>query len=100
VANRLLKRVRDYAQVRADNRISHEVAREALRLFEIDDDGSGPDGSPHLCPPCTGYLAVGRLGVDSLSAVVGEEAATIEDVYEPFLLQLGSSCSERLEAAV
>lgn len=88
VANRLLKRVRDYAQVRANNRISHGVAREALSLFEIDDNGLDPMDR-RILHTIHQVFGGGPVGVDSLSAVIGEEAATIEDVYEPFLLQLG-----------
>ncbi|HHY14438.1 MAG TPA: Holliday junction branch migration DNA helicase RuvB [Firmicutes bacterium] len=88
VANRLLKRVRDYAQVRADNFISLQVAQEALTLFEID-----ANGLDHLDRRI--LLTVqrvfdgGPVGVESLAAAIGEEANTIEDVYEPFLIQLG-----------
>lgn len=88
VANRLLKRVRDFAQVRADNRITHEVAKAALRLFEIDDDGLD-QMDRRILFTIYKVFGGGPVGVDSLSAIVGEEAATIEDVYEPFLLQLG-----------
>ena len=88
VANRLLKRVRDYAQVRADNRISHEVAKAALSLFEIDDNGLD-QMDRRILFTIYKVFGGGPVGVDSLSAVIGEESATIEDVYEPFLLQLG-----------
>ena len=82
VANRLLKRVRDYAQVRADNRISHEVAKAALSLFEI--DGNGLDQMDRrILFTIHKVFGGGPVGVDSLSAAIGEEAATIEDVYEP-----------------
>lgn len=88
VANRLLKRVRDYAQVKADNRISQAVATEALGLFEID-----ANGLDHLdrriLLTIQRVFGGGPVGVESLGAAIGEEANTIEDVYEPFLLQLG-----------
>lgn len=88
VANRLLKRVRDYAQVRADNCITHQVAQEALALFEID-----PNGLDHLDRRILSTIyrvfAGGPVGVESLAAAIGEEANTIEDVYEPYLMQLG-----------
>lgn len=88
VANRLLKRVRDYAQVRADNCITHEVAQEALALFEID-----ANGLDHLdrriLLTIQRVFGGGPVGVESLAAAIGEEANTIEDVYEPFLMQLG-----------
>lgn len=88
VANRLLKRVRDYAQVKANNRISHAVAKAALSLFEIDDDGLD-QMDRRILYTIFKVFGGGPVGVESLSAVIGEEAATIEDVYEPFLLQLG-----------
>jgi len=88
VANRLLKRVRDYAQVRADNRISHAVAQEALGMFDIDSNGLDPMDR-RILHTIHMVFGGGPVGVDSLAAVIGEEAATIEDVYEPFLLQLG-----------
>lgn len=88
VANRLLKRVRDYAQVRADNCITHQVAQEALALFEID-----PNGLDHLdrriLATINRVFGGGPVGVESLAAAIGEEANTIEDVYEPYLMQLG-----------
>ncbi|NLL47750.1 MAG: Holliday junction branch migration DNA helicase RuvB, partial [Firmicutes bacterium] len=88
VANRLLKRVRDYAQVRADNHISHEVARQALQLFEIDDNGLD-HLDRRILQTIQRVFGGGPVGVESLAAAIGEESNTIEDVYEPFLLQLG-----------
>ena len=88
VANRLLKRVRDYAQVRADNHISHEVARQALQLFEIDDNGLD-HLDRRILQTIQRVFGGGPVGVESLAAAIGEESKTIEDVYEPFLLQLG-----------
>jgi Holliday junction DNA helicase RuvB len=88
VANRLLKRVRDYAQVRADNRITHEVATEALSLFEIDDNGLD-HLDRRILQTIQRVFGGGPVGIESLAAAIGEEADTIEDVYEPFLLQLG-----------
>ncbi len=88
VANRLLKRVRDYAQVRADNHISHGVATEALGLFEIDDNGLD-HLDRRILLTIQRVFGGGPVGVESLAAAIGEEANTIEDVYEPFLLQLG-----------
>lgn len=88
VANRLLKRVRDYAQVKADNFISLQVAQEALAMFEID-----VNGLDHLdrriLLTIEKVFEGGPVGVESLAATIGEEANTIEDVYEPFLMQLG-----------
>ena len=88
VANRLLKRVREYAQVRADNHISHEVARQALQLFEIDDNGLD-HLDRRILQTIQRVFGGGPVGVESLAAAIGEESNTIEDVYEPFLLQLG-----------
>jgi Holliday junction DNA helicase RuvB len=88
VANRLLKRVRDYAQVRANNCVTHQVAQEALALFEID-----ANGLDHLdrriLLTIQKVFGGGPVGVESLAAAIGEEANTIEDVYEPYLMQLG-----------
>lgn len=88
VANRLLKRVRDYAQVRADNHISHGVAKEALGLFDIDENGLD-HLDRRILVTIQRVFGGGPVGVESLAAAIGEEANTIEDVYEPFLLQLG-----------
>jgi len=88
VANRLLKRVRDYAQVRADNHISHEVASEALHLFDVDENGLD-HLDRRILQTIQRVFGGGPVGVESLAAAIGEEANTIEDVYEPFLLQLG-----------
>jgi len=88
VANRLLKRVRDYAQVRADNYITHGVAMEALQLFEIDENGLD-HLDRRILQTIQRVFGGGPVGVESLAAAIGEEANTIEDVYEPFLLQLG-----------
>lgn len=88
VANRLLKRVRDYAQVRADGLISGVVAVEALHFFEVD-----PLGLDHidrrLLTVIIEKFAGGPVGLDTISAAIGEEAGTVEDVYEPYLMQLG-----------
>ena len=88
VANRLLKRVRDYAQVKADNFISCEVAQEALAMFEIDSNGLD-HLDRRILTTIWRVFAGGPVGVETLAAAVGEEANTIEDVYEPFLMQLG-----------
>ncbi len=88
VANRLLKRVRDYAQVRADGRITLAVAEEALSSFEV--DLLGLDNTDRkLLLTIIQKFGGGPVGIDTLSAATGEEPDTIEDVYEPFLLQLG-----------
>lgn len=88
VANRLLKRVRDYAQVRADNIIDARIAREALRLLEIDAMGLDRTDRQLLLTLVDNYGG-GPVGVDTLAASISEEPETIEDVYEPYLMQIG-----------
>jgi len=88
IANRLLKRVRDYAQVRADGIISREVADEALKLLEIDNIGLDSIDAKMLLT-IVNKFGGGPVGLDTLAASIGEEASTIEDVYEPYLLQIG-----------
>ena len=88
IANRMLKRVRDYAQVRAGGHISREIAREALVLLEVDELGLDKvDRNVLSC--MMDKFAGGPVGLDTLAATTGEDAVTIEDVYEPFLMQLG-----------
>lgn len=88
IANRLLKRVRDYAQVRADGRITAEVADTALRMLEVDE--LGLDGFDRkLLRIVIEKYGGGPVGVETLAAATSEERDTIEDVYEPYLLQLG-----------
>jgi Holliday junction DNA helicase RuvB len=88
VANRLLKRVRDFAQVRADNRIDGEVARAALQMLEIDALGLD-EVDRRLLRVLIEKFGGGPVGVETLSASIAEEPETIEDIYEPFLMQLG-----------
>ncbi len=88
IANRMLKRVRDYAQVRGGGRISREIAREALELLEVDE--LGLDRVDRNVLGCMmDKFAGGPVGLDTLAATTGEDAVTIEDVYEPYLMQLG-----------
>ena len=88
VANRLLRRIRDYAQVRADGRISGEVAGQALALLEV--DSMGLDEIDHrVLRTIVEKFDGGPVGLETIAASVGEEADTIMDVYEPFLMQLG-----------
>ena len=88
IANRMLKRVRDYAQVRAGGHISREIAREALTLLEVDE--LGLDKVDRNILSCMmDKFGGGPVGLDTLSAMTGEDATTIEDVYEPYLMQLG-----------
>jgi Holliday junction DNA helicase RuvB len=88
VANRLLRRVRDYAQVRADGVITQEVAREALAMLEVDDLGLD-DIDRRVIETIIIKFSGGPVGVDTIAASISEEADTIMDVYEPYLLQLG-----------
>jgi holliday junction DNA helicase RuvB len=88
VANRLLRRVRDFAEVRGDGRITGDVARGGLELFEVDSRGLDKVDVAILSTLVTKF-AGGPVGLSTLAASVGEETETIEDVYEPYLLQLG-----------
>ena len=88
IANRLLRRVRDYAQVRADGRVTREVARDALRLLDVDEAGFDKMDRALLLAIIDKF-AGGPVGLDTLAAAIGEERDTIEDVYEPFLIQEG-----------
>ncbi len=88
VANRLLKRVRDFAQVKYDGRITGEVAREALARLEVDELGLD-QVDRKLLSAIIHRFDGGPVGLDSIAAATSEEADTIMDVYEPFLLQLG-----------
>lgn len=88
VANRLLKRARDYAQVKADNVITRQVAQEALALLQV--DAIGLDSIDHMVlRAIVEKFDGGPVGLETLSASISEEAETIEEVYEPYLLQLG-----------
>jgi len=88
VANRWLKRVRDYAQVRHDGNVTLLVAREALAALEVDDAGLD-DRDRSLLRAITDKFGGGPVGLETLAAAVSEDAETIEDVYEPYLLQEG-----------
>ena len=88
IANRLLKRVRDIAQVRYDGVITEEVARTALERFGIDELGLDDFDRKMLTTIIKNY-AGGPVGLDTLAAALGEEAITVEDVYEPYLMQIG-----------
>jgi Holliday junction DNA helicase RuvB len=88
IAHRLLKRVRDYAEVRADGRVSFDTARDALALFEVDELGLDKVDRAILAALCRTFA--GRpVGLGTLAVAVGEAPETVEDVYEPFLLQCG-----------
>ena len=88
IANRLLKRVRDYAQVRADGHITAEVARDSLNMQDVDALGLDRIDRAVLFAMVEKFGG-GPVGLDTLAAVTGEDAVTIEDVYEPYLMQLG-----------
>ena len=88
VANRLLRRVRDYAEVRADGRISTDVANRALELLQVDQHGFD-DMDRRLLLTIIEKFAGGPVGVGSLAAALSEERDAIEDIYEPFLIQIG-----------
>jgi holliday junction DNA helicase RuvB len=88
VANRLLRRVRDYAQVRANGHISVEVAHRALSLLEVDEHGFD-EIDRRLLRTVIEKFSGGPVGVASLAAAMSEERDAIEDIYEPFLIQIG-----------
>jgi len=88
VANRLLRRVRDFAQVHGDGRITREVADHALRQMEVDQEGLDVMDRKILRVILEKFQG-GPVGVETISASISEERDTIEDVYEPFLLQQG-----------
>ena len=88
IANRLLRRVRDFALIKADGVVTLVVTREALRLLEVDERGLDEMDRRLLDALITKYQG-GPVGLGTLAVVVGEEAATLEDVYEPFLIQEG-----------
>lgn len=88
IANRLLRRVRDVAQIDFDGVITSEVAMSALARFEIDELGLDDFDRRMLMTIITNYGG-GPVGLDTLAAAVGEESITIEDVYEPYLMQIG-----------
>jgi Holliday junction DNA helicase RuvB len=88
VANRLLRRVRDYAQVRADGRATLEVTRAALKMLDVDELGLEPLDRRLLETMITKF-AGGPVGVDTIATSLSEERETIEDVHEPYLIQVG-----------
>ena len=88
IANRMLRRVRDFAQVVADGTITREVADHALQALEIDQLGLDPIDRRMMRAIIENYVG-GPVGLETLAATIGEEAVTLEDVYEPYLMQLG-----------
>ena len=88
IANRLLKRVRDYASVLGDGKVTEEIAKIALEKLEIDDLGLDNIDRKILKTIIINYGG-GPVGIETLSSTIGEEVETIEDVYEPYLMQMG-----------
>jgi len=88
IANRLLRRVRDFAEVRHDGAITDEIAREGLRLFGVDDLGLDKVDRAILAAMCEQFHG-GPVGLSTVAISVGEQPDTVEDVYEPFLIQQG-----------
>ena len=88
ISNNLLRRVRDYAQIKADGHINREVAAAALKMLDIDEDGLD-EMDKRILETVMHRFSGGPVGLSSLAVSVGEEADTIEEVYEPFLIQEG-----------
>ncbi len=88
IANRLLKRVRDISQVKGESEITLETTREALQMLQVDAAGLDHIDHKYLLAMMDGFNG-GPVGLDTIAATIGEESQTIEDVYEPFLLQTG-----------
>ncbi|AZK48973.1 Holliday junction branch migration DNA helicase RuvB [Paenibacillus lentus] len=88
IANRLLKRVRDFAQVRGDGHITSDIAKDALQMLQVDPMGLDLIDHKMLRAMITNFRG-GPVGLDTIAATIGEESQTIEDVYEPYLLQIG-----------
>ena len=88
IANRLLRRIRDYAQVRADGRIVNDVAQAALKLLEVDEHGFD-EVDRKLLRTIIDKFGGGPVGLNTIAAAISEEKDAIEDIYEPFLIQIG-----------
>ena len=88
IANRMLRRVRDFAQVKGNGTITREMADHALQALEIDYLGLDPVDRRMLRAIIENYGG-GPVGLDTLAATIGEESVTLEDMYEPYLMQLG-----------
>ena len=88
IANRLLKRVRDFADVNADGIIDVPTAEAALKMLEIDELGLDP-GDRNMLTLMIEKYNVRPVGLNTIAALTGDEASTIEDFYEPYLMQLG-----------
>jgi Holliday junction DNA helicase RuvB len=88
IANRLLKRVRDFAQVKGDGKINLQISQYALGMLEIDELGLD-NVDRRMMETIINVYNGGPVGLETLSATIGEEAVTLEDVYEPYLMQIG-----------
>ena len=88
IANRLLKRVRDYAQVKGSGKVTLELARQALKLMDVDDKGLD-FVDRRMLEALIKNFGGGPVGAETLATSIGEEVATVEDVYEPYLIRLG-----------
>jgi len=88
IANRLLRRIRDFAEVRADGKITNDVCHDALKLLEVDEHGFD-ESDRRLLKTIIDKFGGGPVGVNSLAAAIGEERDVIEDIYEPYLIQIG-----------
>jgi Holliday junction DNA helicase RuvB len=88
IANRLLRRVRDFAEVRHDGSITDDIARQGLALFGVDDLGLDKVDRAILTAMCSQFNG-GPVGLSTVAISVGEQPDTVEDVYEPFLIQQG-----------
>jgi Holliday junction DNA helicase RuvB len=88
LANRLLKRVRDFAQVMGDGEINYEVAKQALDRLEVDSQGLD-NIDRAILETMIHKFGGGPVGLDTLAAAIGEDAGTLEDVYEPYLIKNG-----------
>jgi Holliday junction DNA helicase RuvB len=88
IVNRLLRRVRDFAQVRADGRVTSPVCHDALELLEVDRHGFD-ESDRRLLRTIIDKFNGGPVGLNSLAAAIGEEKDAIEDIYEPYLIQIG-----------
>ena len=88
IVNRLLRRVRDYAEVKADGKVTEQVANDALDMLEVDPNGFDTMDRRLLLAVIEKFDG-GPVGIESLAAAVGEERGTIEDVVEPYLIQQG-----------
>ncbi len=88
IANRLLRRTRDYAQVKADGIITKKVADESLQMLEVDERGLD-DMDKRIIKTIIEKYNGGPVGINTLAVAVGEESETIEEVYEPYLIQEG-----------